>query len=124
MIDSKITSIRDICGGKADDDFSSALREIVQNMNDPKCDSRTARRITMTVSFKRDPRNDLVDVELDTSVKLAKAGGRRSMAHFGKGQDGQLGLFMDDPDQVAMFGELGRGIENTREETEDAKRGA
>jgi len=112
MIDSKIARITDVCGGKADDDFASAVRDIVSNMNDPKCDSRTVRRISMTVSFKQDPRNGMVDIELDTTVKLAKQGARRSMAFIGKGNDGQMGLFMDDPDQANMFNQL----ENTSSE--------
>lgn len=112
MIDSKIARITDVCGGKADDDFAGALREVISNMKDPKCDSRTVRRITMTVSFKQDPKNEIVDIELDTTVKLAKQGARRSLAYIGKGGDGQMGLFMDDPDQANMFNQL----ENTSSE--------
>jgi hypothetical protein len=112
MIDSKIARISDICGGKADDDFAGALREVVQNMGDPKCDSKAVRRITLDVSFRQDPRNGMVDVGLDMTVKLAKQGGRRSLAYIGKGNDGQMGLFMDDPDQANMFNQL----ENTSSE--------
>lgn len=120
MIDSKISRIQDIAGGKADTEFATALREVVQNMNDANCDPRTVRRITMTVSFKQDPRNGLVDVELDTAVKLAKKASKRSLAYIGKGSDGQMGLFLDDPDQVAMFDNLSNGPKNTEEVAEDA----
>lgn len=106
MIDSKINKISDICGGKVNDDFSNALREVVANMNEPKCSPDAVRKITLEVTFKKDPRNGLVDVGLDTSIKLAKQAGRRSMAYFGKGNDGQMGLFMDDPDQATMFHDL------------------
>jgi len=109
MLDAKIKKISDLCGGKADTDFAGALREVIDNMADPKCDSKAMRRISIDVFFKQDPRNGTVDIVLETTTKLAKPGGRRSIAFIGKGHDGQLGLFTDDPDQVAMFNQLADG---------------
>lgn len=106
MIDAKISRISDLCGGKADIDFRQALAEVVDNFGDASCDLKAVRRIVITVGFRPAPRGKQVEIEVDTVTKLAKQGARRSFAYFGLGQDGQLGLFAEDPDQIKMFNEL------------------
>jgi hypothetical protein len=106
MLDAKISRMEDVCGGRADLDFSQALGQVIENLNDQKCDAKSVRKIMMTVSFYPDPQNNVVSMELETTVKLAKKGARRALAFIGKGNDGQMGLFTEDPAQIKMFNQL------------------
>jgi hypothetical protein len=106
MIDAKIKKISDLCGGKPDMDFKQALAQVIENLGDAKCDAKAARRIVMTMGFYPDPASKIVAIEVDTVCKLAKQGARRSLVYYGAGQDGQLGLFNEDPDQTQMFNDM------------------
>jgi hypothetical protein len=104
--DGKVQRLTDLNGGAAEIEFRNALAQVVENLNDQRCDGRAVRKITMTIFFNPDPRKQLVDISLDTAVKLAKPAGSSMVTFMGKGTDGQLGLFTEDPAQTRMFNKL------------------
>ena len=104
--DGKVQRLTDLNDGAAEIEFRNALAQVVENLNDQRCDDRIVRKITMTIFFTPDPRKQIVDISLDTTVKLAKPVGSSMMAFMGKGADGQLGLFTEDPCQTQMFSKL------------------
>ena len=104
--DGKLQRLSDLNGGAAEIEFRNALAQVVENLNDQKCDGRTARKINLAISFHPDLRTQTVSIELETTVKLAKKANRSMVAFMGKGTDGQLGLFTEDPAQTKMFNQL------------------
>ena len=104
--DGKVQRLQDLNGGAAEIEFREALAKVVENLNDQKCDGKTVRKINMAVSFHPDPRTQTVSIEIETTTKLAKRANRSTVAFMGKGSDGQLGLFMEDPAQTKMFQQL------------------
>ena len=104
--DGKVQRLTDLNGGAAEIEFRAALAQVVENLNDQKCDGRTVRKINLAVSFHPDPRTQTVSIEMETTVKLAKKANRSMVAFMGKGLDGQLGLFTEDPAQTKMFQQL------------------
>jgi|WetSurMetagenome_2_1015567.scaffolds.fasta_scaffold163316_3 hypothetical protein len=104
--DGRIQRLSDLNGGDAEIQFRTALGQVIENLNDQKCDGKTARKISMVVSFHPDPRTQTLQIEIETSTKLAKRANRCTTVFMGKGADGQLGLFNDDPQQTKMFADL------------------
>lgn len=108
--DGRVQRLSDLNGGAAEIEFRNALAQVVENLNDQKCDGKTTRRINLAISFHPDPRTQTVSIELETTVKLAKKANRSMVAFMGKGNDGQLGLFTDDPAQTKMFADLAKDL--------------
>lgn len=109
MLDSKIGRVSDICGGKIDAEFRDMLEKIIQNMKDPNYDKNATRKMTFVVTLKPDPTSNMIGLTLDADLSLPKKGSRKSFAYIGKGQNGQIGLFTDDPDQTNLFKQLADG---------------
>ena len=108
MLDSKVSRISDLCGGKADVEFAQALAKVVENINDPTYSKGAARRIRVDVILKPSSveSDKTTDVTIDVQTTLPRRAAKRSIAWIGKTKDGQGALFNDDPDQTKMFRDL------------------
>jgi hypothetical protein len=109
MMDAKISRLSDVCGGKVDIDFRELLAKCIENINDMAYNPAAVRKINFTVQLYPDPATKTVTLTMESSCTLPKKGVRKTMVYIGKGQDGQMGLFTEDPDQVNMFKQLAAG---------------
>lgn len=106
MLDAKVQRISDLCGGKSDIDFREMLGKVIENINDPKYPGGEVRKITMSIVFYPDPANKTIEVAVQTGCVLPKKVARKAITFIGKGEDGQVGLFTEDPDQTKLFNDL------------------
>ena len=115
MIDSKITKLSEICGGKVDVDFKELLEKCLENISDNNFNPTAVRKINFSLSLHPDVATKTITMSLESACSLPKKGSRKSIAYFGKGQDGQMGLFIDDPDQSNIYDHMHNNISNMEE---------
>lgn len=67
----KITSISDIGGGVAEEQFNRSLNKVIENIEDPATEPTNVRKITLEITIKPDKDRGVAKTEVKCSEKLA-----------------------------------------------------
>ena len=83
--------------------FELECAKIAANIGDRSTPACAEREITLKIKFKPDADRRLIDVTTSASSKLASVEAHASRLYTGKGTDGQMYLFDEDPRQESLF---------------------
>lgn len=67
----KVINFNEFAGGALAEQLNAELSKVLENIADPNTDSKTKRKVTLTLTFKPDEDRELSVVDIKTQAKLA-----------------------------------------------------
>jgi hypothetical protein len=83
--------------------FEVEIQKIAANIADRSTPATAKREITLKIEFKPDTDRRSIDVTTSAGCRLASVEAHASRLYTGKGVDGQMYLFDEDPRQEMLF---------------------
>ena len=93
-------------GGALAERVEYVIAQVLQNMLDPNTKATTARKVTITISFKADEEREITTIAYDVAAKLAPLKSHLTAGFLGV-KDGKPVMFeQQDPKQLHMQEQL------------------
>ena len=95
-----------LAGGALAERVEHVIQQVLQNMLDPNTKATTARKVTITISFKADEEREITTIAYDVAAKLAPLKSHLTAGFLGV-KDGKPVMFeQQDPKQLHMQEQL------------------
>lgn len=98
----QVVTLVTIADGAALELFHKALRDVLQNIDDPNTDAEARRSIVLQFNFTTDDERRMAPVEVKCSTKLAGIKGASTMLYVGR-HHGELVAVEHNPKQELLF---------------------
>lgn len=105
MTDFPEVTLENLGGGAASERFTDAMREVVENVQDPNTDAKAKRRVVLTATIAPSEDREGAILSFDVQTKLASPKPQAGLIYMGRKADGTYVAVANDPRQIDAFAE-------------------
>lgn len=102
MTDFPEITLENLAGGAAAERFTQAMRDLVENVQDPNTNAKAKRRVVLTVTVSPTEDREAGALTFDIQAKLAPPKPHSGLIYMGR-RDGRYVAVANDPRQMDAF---------------------